>query len=62
MSSICADLDVQALIVHSVHDPLKRGKHYDFDQILMMTDWYHNTSAEIVAALDTPQGYQGVRI
>ncbi|KAF8601103.1 hypothetical protein BDV93DRAFT_546054 [Ceratobasidium sp. AG-I] len=48
-----------ALIVHSVHDPLKRGIHYDFDQILIMADWYHNTSAEIVAALDTPQGFQG---
>ncbi|KAG9121221.1 laccase, multicopper oxidase, benzenediol:oxygen oxidorectuctase, partial [Ceratobasidium sp. 392] len=44
-----------ALIVHSVHDPLKRGKHYDFDQILIMNDWYHNTSAEIVKALDTQQ-------
>ncbi|KAG8740595.1 laccase, multicopper oxidase, benzenediol:oxygen oxidorectuctase [Ceratobasidium sp. 414] len=46
------------LIVHSVRDPLKRGVQYDYDQILMMTDWYHNTSAEIIAALDTPKGYQ----
>jgi hypothetical protein len=49
------------LIVHSVHDPLKRGVHYDYDQILIMGDWYHNTSSEIVKALDSPQGYQGVR-
>ncbi|KAG9077249.1 laccase, multicopper oxidase, benzenediol:oxygen oxidorectuctase [Ceratobasidium sp. UAMH 11750] len=48
-----------ALIVHSTRDPLKRGKHYDYDQILIMADWYHNTSAEIVKALDTQQGYQG---
>lgn len=26
----------------------------------MMGDWYHNTSTEIMDALDTPQGYQGV--
>ncbi|CAE6536307.1 unnamed protein product [Rhizoctonia solani] len=48
-----------ALIVHSVNDPLKRGVHYDYDQILVMGDWYHNTSAEILKALDTPQGYLG---
>ncbi|KAJ1300466.1 hypothetical protein OPQ81_005281 [Rhizoctonia solani] len=48
-----------ALIVHSPRDPLKRGEHYDYDQIIIQGDWYHNTSAEIVAAMDTPQGYQG---
>ncbi|KAG8720147.1 laccase, multicopper oxidase, benzenediol:oxygen oxidorectuctase [Ceratobasidium sp. 394] len=48
-----------ALIVHSVRDPLRRGVQYDYDQILIMPDWYHNTSAEIIAALETPQGYQG---
>ncbi|QRW24035.1 Multicopper oxidase [Rhizoctonia solani] len=46
-----------ALIVHSVNDPWKRGVHYDYDQILIMGDWYHNTSAEIIKALDTPGGY-----
>ncbi|KAF8750790.1 Ferroxidase laccase [Rhizoctonia solani] len=48
-----------ALIVHSVNDPWKRGVHYDYDQILIMGDWYHNTSAEIIKALDTPHGYLG---
>ncbi|KAF8601045.1 hypothetical protein BDV93DRAFT_586815 [Ceratobasidium sp. AG-I] len=48
-----------ALIVHSVRDPLKRGVDYDYDQILLMADWYHNTSAEIIEALDSPKGYQG---
>ncbi|CAE6440989.1 unnamed protein product, partial [Rhizoctonia solani] len=48
-----------ALIVHSVNDPWKRGVDYDYDQILIMGDWYHNTSAEILKALDTPQGYLG---
>ncbi|KAG8702800.1 laccase, multicopper oxidase, benzenediol:oxygen oxidorectuctase [Ceratobasidium sp. 423] len=48
-----------ALIVHSVNDPWKRGVHYDYDQILIMGDWYHNTSAEILKALDTPHGYLG---
>ncbi|KAG8702309.1 laccase, multicopper oxidase, benzenediol:oxygen oxidorectuctase, partial [Ceratobasidium sp. 423] len=48
-----------ALIIHSLNDPLKRGEHYDYDQIIINGDWYHNTSAEIVAAMDTPQGYQG---
>ncbi|KAG8712811.1 laccase, multicopper oxidase, benzenediol:oxygen oxidorectuctase [Ceratobasidium sp. 394] len=27
-----------AFIVHSTRDPLKRGKHYDYDQILIMGD------------------------
>ncbi|CUA71316.1 hypothetical protein RSOLAG22IIIB_09497 [Rhizoctonia solani] len=48
-----------ALIIHSVNDPLKRGEHYDYDQIIIQSDWYHNTSEQIVRALDTPQGYQG---
>ncbi|KAF8601046.1 hypothetical protein BDV93DRAFT_524949 [Ceratobasidium sp. AG-I] len=48
-----------AFIVHSVRDPLKRGVDYDYDQILIMADWYHNTSAEIVHALDSPGGFQG---
>ncbi|QRW11634.1 Multicopper oxidase [Ceratobasidium sp. AG-Ba] len=47
------------LIVHSTRDPLKRGVDYDFDQILIMADWYHNTSTEIVDGLRNPQGYDG---
>ncbi|KAG8713350.1 laccase, multicopper oxidase, benzenediol:oxygen oxidorectuctase [Ceratobasidium sp. 395] len=46
-----------ALIVHSTRDPLKRGIHYDYDQILIMADWYHNLSSVITAGQDTPQGY-----
>ncbi|CUA71317.1 hypothetical protein RSOLAG22IIIB_09498 [Rhizoctonia solani] len=48
-----------ALIIHSVNDPLKRGIDYDYDQVLIMGDWYHNTSDEIIKALDTPHGYLG---
>ncbi|KAH7335816.1 multicopper oxidase-domain-containing protein [Rhizoctonia solani] len=48
-----------ALIIHSVNDPLKRGEHYDYDQVIIQGDWYHNTSAEIIRAMDTPEGYQG---
>jgi FtsP/CotA-like multicopper oxidase with cupredoxin domain len=48
-----------ALIIHSPRDPLKRGEHYDHDQVIIVGDWYHNTSSEIVKAMDTPKGYQG---
>ncbi|QRV84926.1 Multicopper oxidase [Ceratobasidium sp. AG-Ba] len=40
-------------------DPLKRGVDYDEDQILMVADWYHDTSAVITAALVTSSGYHG---
>ncbi|CAE7115185.1 unnamed protein product [Rhizoctonia solani] len=48
-----------ALIVHSVNEPWKRGVDYDYDQVLITGDWYHNTSEEIIKALDTPHGYLG---
>ncbi|QRV98963.1 Multicopper oxidase [Ceratobasidium sp. AG-Ba] len=47
------------LIIHSPDDPLKRGVDYDEDQILMVADWYHDTSAVITAALVTSSGYHG---
>ncbi|CAE6488885.1 unnamed protein product [Rhizoctonia solani] len=47
------------LIIHSPDDPLKRGVDYDEDQILMIADWYHDTSAVITSALLSSSGYHG---
>lgn len=51
---------LQPLIIHSPDDPLKRGVDYDEDQILMVADWYHDTSAVITSALLSSSGYHGV--
>ncbi|KAF8607356.1 hypothetical protein BDV93DRAFT_520227 [Ceratobasidium sp. AG-I] len=47
------------LIIHSPDDPLKRGVDYDEDQILVVADWYHDTSAVITEALLSSAGYKG---
>ncbi|EUC57577.1 multi-copper oxidase laccase-like protein, putative, partial [Rhizoctonia solani AG-3 Rhs1AP] len=48
-----------ALIIHSPDDPLKRGVDYDEDQILVVADWYHDTSSVITSALLSSAGYHG---
>ncbi|KAF8752351.1 Ferroxidase laccase [Rhizoctonia solani] len=48
------------LIIHSPDDPLKRGVDYDEDQIVVVADWYHDTSAVITSALLSSSGYQGI--
>ncbi|KAH9473921.1 hypothetical protein Pst134EA_000977 [Puccinia striiformis f. sp. tritici] len=47
------------LIIHSPRDPLKR--HTDFDQevVLVLADWYHNTSTDIVEHMLSEPGYFG---
>ncbi|WVQ82717.1 hypothetical protein IAT38_004849 [Cryptococcus sp. DSM 104549] len=47
------------LIVHSVDEPLQRGRDYDVDQIVMVTDWMHDQSETIVNALLSDGGYRG---
>ncbi|CAE6443593.1 unnamed protein product [Rhizoctonia solani] len=47
------------LIIHSPDDPLKRGVDYDEDQILVVADWYHDTSSVITSALLSSSGYHG---
>ncbi|CAE6510274.1 unnamed protein product, partial [Rhizoctonia solani] len=47
------------LIIHSPDDPLKRGVDYDEDQILVVADWYHDTSSVITSALLSSAGYHG---
>ncbi|KAB5592773.1 hypothetical protein CTheo_3757 [Ceratobasidium theobromae] len=47
------------LVIHSPNDPLRRGVDYDEDQIVMIADWYHDTSSVITSALLSPSGYQG---
>nr|AXA19830.1 laccase [Cryptococcus neoformans var. neoformans] len=47
------------LIVHSPNEPLQRGRDYDEDRIVFITDWMHDNSEIIIAALATPEGYKG---
>ncbi|MBW0486398.1 hypothetical protein O181_026113 [Austropuccinia psidii MF-1] len=47
------------LIIHSVSDPLKRYVDFDQDVVLMLADWYHNTSTSIIADMLSEAGYFG---
>lgn len=47
------------LIVHSRRDPLKRSIDFDQEVVLMLSDWYHNASGEIVSHMLTQSGYFG---
>lgn len=46
------------LIVHSPDDPLKKGQDFEQDVILMMTDWYHDMSDDILRQ-QLSAGYNG---
>ncbi|MBW0501215.1 hypothetical protein O181_040930 [Austropuccinia psidii MF-1] len=54
-----ADGLIGPLIVHSVRDPLVRGVHFEQDQILFISDWFHNTSTLIMGEMLSPSGYNG---
>ncbi|WVQ95186.1 hypothetical protein IAU59_002280 [Kwoniella sp. CBS 9459] len=54
-----ADGIVGPLIIHSKEEPLKRGQDYDEERILIVSDWMHDQSAEIVKALKSPEGFRG---
>jgi FtsP/CotA-like multicopper oxidase with cupredoxin domain len=47
------------LIIHSVNDPLVRGKDFDYEQVILLNDWYHDTSSTIVSGLLSVDGYKG---
>ncbi|ODN98172.1 hypothetical protein I350_07818 [Cryptococcus amylolentus CBS 6273] len=47
------------LIVHSPDETLKRGVDYDHDQIVVVNDWMHDQSDNIVAGLTSEAGYRG---
>ncbi|KAA1115338.1 sphingosine N-acyltransferase lac1 [Puccinia graminis f. sp. tritici] len=47
------------MIIHSPRDPLKRSVDFDHDVVLMLTDWYHNTSSDIVHELLSEAGHIG---
>ncbi|WWC90449.1 uncharacterized protein L201_005384 [Kwoniella dendrophila CBS 6074] len=46
-------------IVHSPDDPIQRGRDFDEERVLMITDWMHDQSTNIVAALKSEKGYRG---
>ncbi|KAA1115351.1 sphingosine N-acyltransferase lac1 [Puccinia graminis f. sp. tritici] len=47
------------LIIHSPRDPLKRHVDFDQDVVLILADWYHNTSTDIVEHMLSEAGYFG---
>ncbi|OXC83396.1 Cu-oxidase [Cryptococcus neoformans Tu259-1] len=47
------------LIIHSPNEPLQRGRDYDEDRIVAVTDWMHDESETIVEALISSEGYRG---
>ncbi|EGG07886.1 multi-copper oxidase laccase-like protein [Melampsora larici-populina 98AG31] len=57
--NLAADGLMGPLIVHSVNDPLKRGRDYDNDIVLMYTDWYHELSTVMLNAQISPELYNG---
>ncbi|KAH9811516.1 multi-copper oxidase laccase-like protein [Melampsora americana] len=46
------------LIVHSPNDPLKKGQDFEQDVILMMADWHHDMSDDILRQ-QLSTGYNG---
>ncbi|PLW47165.1 hypothetical protein PCASD_02319 [Puccinia coronata f. sp. avenae] len=49
------------LVIHSPRDPLVRGKNYDNEMILFISDWYHNTSTVILNGTLSAAGYFGTQ-
>ncbi|KAH9817796.1 multi-copper oxidase laccase-like protein [Melampsora americana] len=47
------------LIVHSPRDPLVKGRDFDNEYILFMSDWYHNISTVILNGTLSGSGYFG---
>jgi len=54
-----ADGIVGPLIVHSTRDPLVRGRDFDDEMILVVSDWYHDTSTYILGEQLSTRGYNG---
>ncbi|KNE97251.1 hypothetical protein PSTG_09514 [Puccinia striiformis f. sp. tritici PST-78] len=54
-----ADGIVGPLIVHSPRDPLVRGRDFDEDMIVVVSDWYHDTSTYILGEQLSTRGYNG---
>jgi FtsP/CotA-like multicopper oxidase with cupredoxin domain len=50
------------LIIHSVNDPLVRGTDFDYEQVLLLNDWYHDPASTIVEGLLSADGYKGTTV
>ncbi|KAF9508507.1 multicopper oxidase [Hydnum rufescens UP504] len=49
MGNTMADGLTGPLIVHSLRDPYLPGKDFDYERVMMVSDWVHQTSEEIIA-------------
>ncbi|WVQ77653.1 hypothetical protein IAR50_007341 [Cryptococcus sp. DSM 104548] len=47
------------ILIHSPEEGVQRGTDYDEERIVWVTEWMHDTSDTIVAALKTTEGYRG---
>ncbi|WWD19299.1 hypothetical protein CI109_103757 [Kwoniella shandongensis] len=54
-----ADGIIGPFIIHSVRDPIVRGRDYDEEQVVLIHDWQHDRADVVVGALETPDGYRG---
>lgn len=57
--NLMADGIYGPLIIHSPRDPLKRSIDFDQEVVLILADWYHNTSTEINSHMLSEAGYFG---
>ncbi|CAO1618236.1 unnamed protein product [Parajaminaea phylloscopi] len=47
------------MVIHAAEESFARGKAYDSEVVLLIQDWYHNQSADIMADLISTKGYLG---
>ncbi|KAG0144312.1 hypothetical protein CROQUDRAFT_660183 [Cronartium quercuum f. sp. fusiforme G11] len=50
---------VGPLIIHSPRDPLKLGIDFDQEIVLVLADWYHTPSTQIIPQMLSNRGYRG---
>ncbi|KAK8854564.1 hypothetical protein IAR55_003303 [Kwoniella newhampshirensis] len=54
-----ADGIIGPFIIHSVRDPIVRGRDYDEEQIVILHDWQHDRADVVTGAQTGPGGYRG---
>ncbi|PWN53480.1 hypothetical protein IE53DRAFT_377284 [Violaceomyces palustris] len=47
-------------VIHSVNDPWVRGRDFDLEQVLILNDNFHDYANDIVQALVSSEGYEGL--
>ena len=65
-SSVTLTLSADGLtgpfVIHSPSDPLRRGIHYDIDQVMFVRDNFHSMSTDIVDGMLSTAGFAGTMV